>query len=58
MIPYYDETKITRVFNQYVLFLIPFYFAVCIFVFLFSTVFGQPTSFKIGEKDPEREVVA
>ena len=33
MMPYYDGTKITRVFNRYILLWIPFYLAACTFTY-------------------------
>jgi hypothetical protein len=41
MMPYYDGTKITRIFNMYVLLWIPFYLAACMAVFLFSVARSQ-----------------
>jgi len=34
MMPYYDGTKITRIFNWYVLLWVPFYLAACTFAYL------------------------
>lgn len=34
MMPYYDGTKITRIFNWYVMLWVPFYLAACTFAYL------------------------
>ncbi len=34
MMPYYDGTKITRIFNRYVLLWVPFYLVACTFAYL------------------------
>ena len=51
MMPYYDGTTITRVFNRYVLLWVPFYLAACIVAHIGSMVRGPAR----GEPEPSEE---
>ena len=51
MMPYYDGTTITRVFNRYVLLWVPFYLAACTLAYIVSVV-RSPAR---GEPDPAEE---
>jgi hypothetical protein len=55
MMPYYDGTTITRVFNRYVLLWVPFYLAACIVAYIASVVRsparGEPDLGEEGESE-------
>jgi hypothetical protein len=51
MMPYYDGTTITRVFNRYVLLWVPFYLAACTLAYIASMV-RSPAR---GKPDPAEE---